>query len=81
MNFKTYNERNLLNYNYAVLSYDEEDNMYYIISLHKDKESALKRCKYLDKKVDEDICREVYFITTVDDLMVKRSFNFEKVSE
>ena len=72
---KTYTKDDLLKNNYAVVCWDEEDGMFYLISLHKDKDMAQKRLKHLNtqarKLFDKGIWSGVYALWQTSDARIK----------
>lgn len=71
------------NKNYAVISYDWEDFCYYLESVHKEKEKAEKRYRYLKRQ--EEIFFDKpqgyavdYYLADIDDERVKKCVNFDE---
>lgn len=53
-------KEDLLKNNYAIVEWDEEDGMFYLISLHKEKEMAQKRLKYLNNQAKKLFLKGIY---------------------
>lgn len=80
---KTYNEKDLLNKNYAILEFDAEEPYPVIASLHEEREKAEKRQKHLRKEAiklfEKGISNIDYIIVSIDDKRVKQSLNYEEM--
>lgn len=87
MKVGNYNKKDLLNKDYAIISYDYEDGMYYIESLHKEFEKAKKRCDYLVKQELKLMAKPEgwyaidYMVIRTDNQKLYRCFNYERESE
>lgn len=72
---KLYNKEDLLKNNYAIVCWVEEDGMFYLISLHKEKEMAQKRLKYLNNQAKKlflkGIDSQVYCLWETNDERIK----------
>lgn len=72
---KNYTNEDLLKNNYAIVCWDEEDGMFYLTSLHKEKEPAQKRLKYLNarakKLFDKGIWSGTYALWETTDKRIK----------
>lgn len=81
MNCKVYNEKNLMNKNYAVISYDLEDGDYAIVNLYDDLEKAKKRSKFLNDKVNVEKNLVAYGVMETVDERIKYMVNYESEEE
>ena len=87
MKMGNYNKKDLEKKNYAVISYDYEDGVYYIESLHEEFEKSKKRCDYLVKEEYRLMARPEgwyaidYMVVKKDNERLYKCFNLEMESE
>ena len=77
-----YQEKNLLDKNYAILEYDVEEPFSCIVSLHKEYGKAKKRLDYLRKeaqrKFENNIRIYDYILVETKNEKVRNCINYEK---
>ena len=79
---KEYNEKDMQNKKYAVISYDYEDFVYHLKSTHEDKKMAERRYNYLKRQEEIFFNKSQgyaidYYIVDINDERVKKCCNYE----
>lgn len=78
---REYNEKDLQNKNWAIISFDWEDGAYLIESTHIEKEMAEKRHKYLKKEEQRFMTKPQgyaidYYLVDINDKRIRNCFNY-----
>lgn len=80
-----YQEKDLLDKNYAILEYDVEEPFSCIASLHKEYDKAKKRLDYLRKQAQRDFENDIriydYILVEIKNEKVRKCINYEKGDE
>lgn len=81
MRCKNFTKKDLIGKRCAIIIVDEEDPMNYIEGLYSSREIALSKYKKLREQAKRDFIRDVgiydYIISDVNDIEVRKCFNFE----